>query len=62
MRNLCAIGAFFNRLEWGESMRISRRNRTAVRPDWLPRPLVMNFILALWVAVAALRVFAGPHF
>jgi len=32
-----------------------RRAAVAARPDWLPHPLVLNLILALWTAAAALQ-------
>ena len=33
--------------------------RAAIRPDWMPHPLVLNALLVLWAAAAALRFL--PH-
>ncbi|MEI9990850.1 MAG: hypothetical protein WDM86_12495 [Rhizomicrobium sp.] len=35
--------------------------RVAARPDWLPHPALLQFVGALWIAVAALRLLTGPH-
>ncbi len=38
-----------------------RRPVAQTRPDWMPHPVVMELIVALWVVAAALQFF-GPHF
>jgi len=45
------------------SMMSLARRRTAApaRPDWLPHPLVLNLILALWTVAAALQLLGGSH-
>lgn len=42
--------------------RPNRRHAAALaRPDWLPHPVLMQLIAALWLAVAALRLLEGLH-
>ncbi|MEJ0040963.1 MAG: hypothetical protein WDM81_01460 [Rhizomicrobium sp.] len=71
-RNLAVLRALFFTPRWlkaggGErdGMRASnlKRRHVAVqdRPDWLPHPVLMHAIAALWIAVAALRLLTGPH-
>ncbi len=38
-----------------------RRPAAHARPDWMPHPLVMELIVALWAIATALQ-FIGPHF
>jgi len=37
------------------------RRPADTRPDWLPHPLVLNLIAALWAGAAILQLLAGPH-
>jgi hypothetical protein len=69
MRNFRAPGALYTsvvRFQVGAAKEpamgaIHLRRRSRARPDWLPHPLVLNVIVALWAAAAALQIAQWPH-
>ena len=72
MRNSLAFRAFSSlgrrlRVGAGRALHMSmmslarRRTAAPARPDWLPHPLVLNLILALWTVAAALQLLGGSH-
>jgi|GEM_PF-5919144 hypothetical protein len=41
--------------------RILHRVQAVARPQWLPHPLLLNLIAALWAAAFALRLLELAH-